>query len=89
MPVQTSLFRNQSRKEIGQIGHHIGIGVLLNDQRRGSVLAKDGQQSGLRLLVPQPAVDLTSEIVQSFAVRRDEQLMSELLHSRSIPPSRS
>ena len=82
MPVQPRVLRDQAREEIGQIGHYIGIGVLLNHQRRRSVLAKHGQQSGVCFVAAQPAFNLSSEIVQPFAVRRDVKLMSELLHSR-------
>jgi hypothetical protein len=42
------------------------------------VLAEDSQEAGLRRVAAQPGLDLT---LQSFAARRDMNLVSELLHS--------
>jgi hypothetical protein len=81
VPVQARVFRDQAGEEIGQVGHHIGIGVFLNHQRSRGVLAEDGQEAGLGFVPMQPALDLSREIVQSFAARRDMNLVSELLHS--------
>jgi len=76
--IQPRVFRNQSGHEIGQIANHIRIGILLNDQRCGRVLAKDRDQSGLRRLFADPRLNLAGELVQPFAVSSDVDLMSEL-----------
>ena len=70
MPVKLGIFRHQARKEIGEVGHDIGIGVLLNHQRGRRVLAEDGQEPGPRLLLPHPGFDLAGELVQALAAGR-------------------
>src|SRR5258707_509270 len=81
MPIQVRVFRDKAREEIGQVGNHVRIGVLLNHQRRRSVLAENRQQTGFRLLAVKPSVDLAGEFIQPLTVSRDMDLMSVLLHS--------
>ena len=63
VPVQARIFRDQAGKEIGQVGHHVGIGVFLNHERRRGVLAENSQQAGLGFMTIQPALDFRREIV--------------------------
>ena len=51
VPVARVVFRRQALEEIRQIEHHVGIGILLNHQRRRSVLDEDRQQARLELPV--------------------------------------
>ncbi len=67
-------------------GHYVRIGVLLNHQRRGCMLAENGEQSGFRVFAArqslvQPSLDLAGEFIQSLTVSCDVDLMGLLLHS--------
>lgn len=84
MSVEARIFGNKATEEIGQIRHHVGIGVFLNHQRRRSVLAKDRQQSALYFVPAQPRLDLTSEIIQALTARRDVKLVGELVHVPTV-----
>src|SRR5579864_1362431 len=81
MAIEVYVLRNESREKIRQIGHHIRVGILLNHQRRGGVLAKNGQQSRLELMSLQPGGNLGRKIVQAFTAGGNVDLVGELLHS--------
>jgi len=81
VPVEVRVFGDKAREEIGQVGNDVRVGIFLNHQRRGSMLAKNRQQSGVRVFPPQPRLDLSREFVEPFAVSRDVDLMGLLLHS--------
>lgn len=81
VPVEVRVFRDKAGEEIGEVGNDVRIGVLLNHQRRGSVLAENRQQSGFRLLAVKPGVDLAGEFIQPLTVSCDMDLMGVLLHS--------
>src|SRR5258708_3127014 len=69
--VKMRVFRDQTREEIREIGHYVRVGIFLNHQRRGSMLAKNRQQSGVGVFAAQPCLDLAGEFIQSLAVRCD------------------
>ncbi len=50
VPVMARVLRHKALEEIVEIGDHVGVGILLNHQRRGGVLEEDGQQAGADLL---------------------------------------
>ena len=81
VPVKLGLLGHQPGEEIIQIGGYVRVGVLLNQQGRGSMLAKKVQQPGLDMLCADPGLDLAREIIQAFAVRSNLDLMRELSHS--------
>lgn len=51
MPVEARIIGYQPLEEIGQIDNYVRIGVFLDHQRRRGVLAKNGQEPGLDMLV--------------------------------------
>ncbi len=71
MPVAFTLFRHKPFEEITQIESDIRIGILLDDQRAGSVLNEYSQQPVRHPLLCQPFLYGFREGIQSFAARLD------------------
>ena len=57
--------------DLDQIQYHVGIGVLLNHQRRRGVLDKQRQQTGFRFRGRYPCSYFTGARVQTLAARAD------------------
>src|ERR1700694_3815373 len=79
--IEARIFGNESSEEIRKISHYIRVGILLNYQRCRGVLAENGQEAGLGLVSVKPGRYLTRKRVQAFALGRNVDLVSELLHS--------
>jgi hypothetical protein len=41
--IEVFVFRHKAREKVREIGNYIGVGILLNYQRCGGVLAENGQ----------------------------------------------
>ena len=63
VPIERPILSDQPPKEGLQIAPHVGVGVLLNDQRRAGMLAEDGQQSALEMLTSSQAA--TSAVIST------------------------
>jgi len=63
------VLRDQAFEKIAQIESDIGIGVLLNYERTGSVLHEDRQKPACHPLFREPAFDLPRERIESLAAR--------------------
>jgi hypothetical protein len=73
--------RSQPRKKTLQIAAHFRIGVLLDQERRGSVLQMQRDQSILQLRFLQEFENLFGEVVKASSPRGDLDLVDDLLHS--------
>src|SRR5579863_10174211 len=78
------VFRYQALKELGEIAAHIGIGVLLDEERGGRVPDKDGQEPALYALTADPLAYVAGDFVQTLSACRDSQLALRLSHSAAL-----
>ena len=66
MPIVPLFFRHKSLKEIAQIVGNVGIRVLLDYERTGSVLDKNRQRAVQDGLIPKPVVNCFSKRIKPF-----------------------
>ena len=80
VPEQAVVFGDQPVEELVQVVHHIGIGILLNGQRRRGVLQKTRQQARVRMAVPRQPLGTPAPVISYSPLPRvvDVQLMREL-----------
>ena len=70
-------------ESIGKVAQHVGIGVLLNQQRRGGVRHEQREQAGGDSGFRNEAPCLFSHIGEAGPARRDVELAAFLFHVRS------
>ena len=66
--VEPIVLGRDAAEEIIEIANDIGIGVLLDRQRRRSVLDEERQKTRGNVLLAQPECDFTCKVVQTLAV---------------------
>ena len=81
VPIIRMMLRSEPFEEVAQIGDHIRIGVLLNGERGGCVLAEQRQQPGRDVAFGDPIGDGRREVVEALACRSDFKAGGELLHA--------
>lgn len=70
VPIVFRVFGDQAFEEIAQVERHVGVGILLDDERTGSVLNKNGERSVERGLPAEPILDGASKGIEAFALGR-------------------
>src|SRR5689334_23644357 len=69
---------HKTRKECVQIAANIRVGVLLDQQRGGSVEDMQREQALLKMIVRHPTLDLAGKLVKSASLCGDFQLVRKL-----------
>lgn len=78
--IKRGVFADQAGEKGLQIPQHVGVGVLLDGQRRAGVLAKQGEQAVREPLAFHPSPDLGGDGVQALAAGFDGNRMLRLFH---------
>ena len=65
------VFGDQIFEEVAKVESNVGIGIFLNDERRGGVLDEDGEQAVSGSLPGEPLIDGPRKRVEPFAAGRN------------------
>ena len=79
MAIEPLVFWSDAREEVVQVADYVGVSVLLNYERGGSMLHEYRKQTGAHSALFHPGRDLPSYVVQTFAACGDRDLPGELL----------
>ena len=72
--------RRDPLEEVAQVRDNVGIGVFLNGERGGCMLAKERQESCRKAALRDPVDDGRGEVVKTLALRCDFEAGGELFH---------
>lgn len=66
--VAFAVLRDELFEEVAHIERHIGIGILLNDQRAGGVLDKGGEEAVISWLFREPFLHHRGKRIETLAL---------------------
>jgi len=82
VPISTILRRRAVEKRL-KIGANLSRGVLLYQQPRRGMPAKQGQEPGLKRMRLQPIQDFAGDFYEPAATRRNRENIDELAHLKA------
>lgn len=77
---QRIAIRNQSGKETFEVGDHVGIVVLVDQQAGGGVLDVEREHAGGHVALPRPGRHLLGDVIDAAAAGIDMDLADKLAH---------
>ncbi len=80
MDVALAVFSRDLFEKIFEIRLDIGVGILLNEKRRGGMAAENREQADGDLLSGHPVGHLRRDLVETFAMGRNMHAMERLAH---------
>ena len=80
VPVARVAFGRDAFEEVAEVGDDVGVGVFLNRERGGSVLAEERQESGGDVALGDPVGDGRGEVVEALSGGGDFEAGGELFH---------